>query len=86
MLLQSTNMEVQLEKARAAANFTRYRGEKTGGHYESYFMRANNGTTGQGFWIRYTIFQPDNAANSAKQAMGELWAIWFEKGKAPVAA
>lgn len=79
-------MQVQLEKARAAANFTRYRGEKTGGHYESYFMRANDAATGHAFWIRYTLFQPDSGAASKKQAMGELWAIYFEKGKAPVAA
>jgi len=75
-----------MEKARAAANFTRFRGEKSGGHYESYFMRANDGATGNAFWIRYTIFQPDKGASSPKQAMAELWAIWFEKGKAPVAA
>lgn len=78
-------MQVQLEKARATANFTRFRGEKSGGHYESYFMRANDKATGHGFWIRYTIYQPENNAGS-KQAMGELWAIYFEKGKAPVAA
>lgn len=78
-------MQVQLEKARATANFTRFRGEKSGGHYESYFMRANDKATGHGFWIRYTIYQPESGAGS-KQAMGELWAIYFEKGKAPVAA
>jgi len=79
-------MEIQLEKARATANFTRFRRGQSGGHYESYFMRANNATTGQAFWIRYTIFQPDQNSNSPKAAMGELWAIWFEKGKSPVAA
>jgi hypothetical protein len=78
-------MQVQLEKARAAANFTRFRGEKSDGHYESYFMRANDKATGHGFWIRYTIYQPENGAGN-KQAMGELWAIYFEKGKPPVAA
>lgn len=78
-------MQVQLEKARAAANFTRFRGEKSGGHYESYFMRANDKATGHGFWIRYTIYQPESGQGT-KQPMGELWAIYFEKGKAPVAA
>ncbi|MBS0616587.1 MAG: hypothetical protein JSR44_00235 [Spirochaetes bacterium] len=76
-------MNVQLEKARATANFTRYRGGK--GHYESYFMRANDKATGRAFWLRYTIFAPD-AGKGAKAAMGELWAIYFEKGKTPVAA
>lgn len=78
-------MQVQMEKARATANFTRYRGEKTGGHYESYFMRANDKSTGHAFWIRYTIYQPEKDKGT-KQAMGELWAIYFEKGKAPIAA
>ena len=54
---------VKLVKARATANLTRYRGEKTGPHYESYFMRANNGATGEAFWIRYTIYQPDQLSS-----------------------
>jgi hypothetical protein len=78
-------MDVQLEKARAAANFTRFRGEKSGGHYESYFVRANHTDTGEAFWIRYTIYQ-NEPGKGTKPAMGELWAIWFEKGKSPVAA
>ena len=78
-------MQVQLEKARAVANFTRFRGEKTGGHYESYFMRANDAASGTAFWIRYTIYQGEKGAGN-KEPMGELWAIWFEKGQAPVAA
>lgn len=78
-------MQVQLEKARATANFTRFRGEKSGGHYESYFMRANDAATGHGFWVRYTIYQGEKGAG-IKEPMGELWAIWFEKGQAPVAA
>lgn len=78
-------MHVQLEKARATANFTRFRGEKTGGHYESYFMRANDADTGRAFWIRYTIYQ-NEPGKGQKPPMAELWAIWFEKGKVPVAA
>lgn len=78
-------MQVQLEKARATANFTRFRDEKSGGHYESYFMRANDKATGHGFWIRYTIYNPETGAGK-KSAMAELWAIYFEKGKAPIAA
>jgi hypothetical protein len=78
-------MDIQLEKARATANFTRFRGEKSGGHYESYFMRANNAGKGQAFWIRYTIYQ-NETGKGTKSPMGELWAIWFEKGKAPIAA
>lgn len=67
------------------ANFTRYSGDTSGGHYESYFMRANDANTGHAFWIRYTIFQGGSGKNT-KEAMGELWAVYFEKGKTPIAA
>lgn len=78
-------MQVQLEKARATANFTRFRGDKSGGHYESYFVRANDADTGRAFWIRYTIYQ-NEPGQGHKPPMAELWAIWFEKGKQPIAA
>ncbi|MCX7633708.1 MAG: hypothetical protein N2Z22_10290, partial [Turneriella sp.] len=76
-------MDVRLEKMRAAANFTRFRGSNSGGHYESYFVRANYDH--RAFWIRYTIYQ-NEPGKGQKPAMGELWAIWFEKGKPPIAA
>ena len=44
------------------------------GHYESYFLRANHPSKAEAFWIRYTIFSPKNAM---KDAVGELWAIYF---------
>ncbi|MBN1346751.1 MAG: hypothetical protein JXQ73_28935 [Phycisphaerae bacterium] len=46
-----------------------------GGHYESYFQRANHPDQPLAFWIRYTIFSPKGCPDSA---VGELWAIWFD--------
>jgi len=56
------------------ANNTRYAIYKRTGHYESYFLRANHPTRPLAFWIRYTIFSPDNK----KTAIGETWAIFFD--------
>ena len=51
---------------------SQYKGK--GGHYESWFMRANHPTEAKAFWIRYTQFIPaDNRA-----PLGEIWAIWFD--------
>lgn len=46
-----------------------------GGHYESYFQRANHPDRPLAFWIRYTIFSPKGRPD---QAVGELWAIYFD--------
>ncbi len=46
-----------------------------GGHYESWFQRANHPTRPLAFWIRYTIFAP---AAAPERAEGELWATWFD--------
>lgn len=56
-----------------------------GGHYESYFQRANHPTRPLAFWIRYTAFIP---AGRPEAAIGELWAVYFdgERGGPPVAA
>src|SRR5262249_44030132 len=53
-------------------NCARYRIGQRSGHYESYFLRANHPARPQGFWIRYTIFSPDQRP---QDAIGELWAI-----------
>jgi hypothetical protein len=45
------------------------------GHYESYFQRANHPSRPLAFWIRYTIFSP---RGRPADALGELWAIWFD--------
>ena len=54
-------------------NDTRYHNQSTG-HYESFFLRANHPTRPLAFWIRYTIFSPKNRN---QDALGELWAIYF---------
>ena len=46
------------------------------GHYESWFMRANDATGNRAFWIRYTIFSP---RGRPQDAVGELWAIAFDR-------
>jgi len=56
-------------------NFTRYQPGQKAGHYESFFQRANHPTRPIAFWIRYTIFSPNNHPGDA---IGELWAIFFD--------
>lgn len=46
-----------------------------GGHYESWFLRANHPEEPRAFWIRYTLFIP---ANGALSRIGEVWAIYFD--------
>lgn len=46
-----------------------------GGHYESYFQRANHPSRPLAFWQRFTVFSPKGAP---ERAIGELWAIYFD--------
>ncbi len=55
-------------------NGFRYDGSDKG-HYESYFQRANHPTRPLAFWVRYTVFSP---RGRSRDAVGELWAIWFD--------
>lgn len=54
-----------------------------GGHYESWFQRANHPTRPLAFWIRYTVFAP---SGRPQDAVGELWAIWFDRERGEVTA
>ncbi len=56
-------------------NRCRYEPAAPVGHYESWFQRANHPTRPLAFWIRYTIFSPKGRPG---EAVGELWAIWFD--------
>src|SRR5579862_5011875 len=56
-------------------NGTRYEPGTTG-HYESWFVRANDAAGQRAFWIRYTIF----SRRGFSDAVGELWAIAFDRG------
>jgi hypothetical protein len=69
------NMDEALAQARQQVNHARYRAGQTNGHYESFFQRANHPTRPLAFWIRYTVFSPHGRP---QDAMGELWAIWFD--------
>ena len=60
---------------KAAVNYTRYVTGQQQGHYESFFMRANHPSLPLAFWIRYTIYSPNN---HPEKAIGELWAIFFD--------
>ena len=68
---------------RNAWNRCRYVRHAQGGHYESYFQRANHPERPLAFWIRYTIFSPKGRAGDA---VGELWAIYFDGEKGRIAA
>jgi hypothetical protein len=67
-------MQDRLEAFSRGVNFTRYRGQPEG-HYESFFLRANDPHRARAFWIRYTIFSPKGRPSDA---IGELWAIFFD--------
>jgi len=68
-------MDSALALARQQANWTRYRPGQQTGHYESFFQRANHPSRPLAFWIRYTIFSPHNRP---EEALGELWAVYFD--------
>jgi len=63
-------------------NGARYTPGSADGHYESWFLRGNDPAGARAFWIRYTIFAP---AGRPADAVGELWAITFERGQ-PIGA
>ena len=75
------NSQVKIE--RNAWNRCRYVRHAAGGHYESYFLRANHPERPLAFWIRYTLFSPKGRAGDA---VGELWAIYFDGEKGQIAA
>ena len=47
---------------------------RKGGHYESWFVRANHPHKPQAIWIRYTLFR----ARDRRPALGEVWAVWSD--------
>jgi hypothetical protein len=67
---------------RAAWNGARFRADSPGGHYESWFQRANHPVRPLAFWIRYTIFRPSDG----RASLGELWAIWFDGERGEIRA
>jgi hypothetical protein len=59
------------------------RSPHAGGHYESFFQRANHPSRPLAFWIRYTLLVP---AGDADSAVGEVWATFFDGERAQVTA
>ncbi|XDD50845.1 hypothetical protein AB3N59_03345 [Leptospira sp. WS92.C1] len=59
-------------------NHPRFKEGDPKGHYESWFVRANDPSAPRAVWIRYTIFSPKNHPN---KTIGELWAIYFDGEK-----
>ncbi len=68
---------------RAHWNGARWTAGDPRGHYESWFQRANHPTRPRAFWIRYTIFSPKGRPTDA---IGELWAIYFDGERGEVVA
>jgi hypothetical protein len=66
---------IPADTQRDAWNASRFVRGTRGGHYESWFQRANHPTRPLAFWIRYTIFSPKDRPEAA---VGELWAIFFD--------
>ncbi len=64
----------------ADANAPRFSESSTAGHYESWFLRANDPSGKRAIWIRYTIYAGKGAPISA--AEGELWAAYFDRTNA----
>lgn len=57
------------------ANQLRFDSEKSKGHYESYFIRANSPDKKIAFWFRYTLFQPKY---NAENYIAEIWGAIFK--------
>jgi len=64
-------------------NALRHRSAARGGHYESYFQRANHPARPLAFWIRYTLLVPRADPDAA---VVELWAIYFDGERGRITA
>lgn len=64
-------------------NASRFTREGLSGFYESYFQRANHPSRPLAFWIRYTVFRPQQRP---EDTCGELWAIYFDGENGRIAA
>jgi hypothetical protein len=54
-------------------------------HVESYFVKANHPTEGRAIWVKTTIFSPTAGSGGAHGAVGEAWAIAFDRDRGHVA-
>lgn len=72
-----------LRAERDVWNGARFVPGDSGGHYESYFQRANHPERPLAFWIRYTVFSP---RGRPAETVGELWAVYFDGERERVTA
>ena len=56
-------------------NHSHYQVDQSTGHYENFLLRANHPTKSIAFWVKYSVFSPDN---HPENAMGEVWAAYFD--------
>lgn len=77
-MVTSSRSERRAAAVADGADLPRFRPGDAGGHYESWFLRANHPSRPLAFWIRYTIFSPRGRPDDA---VGELWAIVFDAGR-----
>ncbi len=56
-------------------NLVRYDPRSSGGHVESYFLKANAADEPKAFWLKFTIYQPDGRP---EKTVGDVWAIAFD--------
>ena len=57
------------------AGGSRFERASRGGHYESWFVRANHPERPLAFWARYTVFAPKGRPGDAT---AEMWGVWFD--------
>ncbi len=62
----------------------RYHGEARP-HVESYFIKANHPTLDRALWLKTTIFSPKPNPQETHAAIGEAWAIAFDRERGHVA-
>ncbi|WP_097462027.1 hypothetical protein [Mangrovitalea sediminis] len=60
----------------------RYDDTQSQGHYESFFLRANDPLAARAVWLRYTLFRPRGVGQTT---IAELWAMVFLPGKPVIA-
>ncbi len=58
-------------------NAIRWQSGDTGGHVESFFLKANDPAEERAFWLKFTIFAP----RGGQGAVAEVWAIQFHGGQ-----
>ena len=56
-------------------NFVRWNPASERGHYESFFLKANDPQSRRALWLKFTILSP---VDQPDHAVSEVWAIAFD--------